>query len=402
MSKRHVLFVYSRMIVGGSTTSLLALLARLDYGLLDVDLLLLDPVGPLNEAVPKQVKVMGPDDLARHWWHRALWRRFVSPRYVFVWLLSVALSRWRGNPLIRSQIMGQEIGRFYPQPLPEYDVAVSFLEFAPAAYVAERVRAQKKIAWLHADYGDAGLLPRVESKTLGTFDHIVLVSKANLKSFTSIYPEFSPRACVVENIIDPGEIRRKAAASSLPLSSNHPDPREFGLNLVSNSRIDFVSKGHDRVVRALARAERRTVLSQVHWWVIGDGPDMEALRALISQEGLDEVVSLMGELQNPFPLMRLMDVFFLPSRYEGKPMAVTEARALGLPVLITQFASAEELVADSRDGLIVANSEDGILGGIRRLVSERGLIEELRSRVGDVGTDYQLAVRNVERLLGVE
>lgn len=60
--KRSLLIVYSKMIVGGSTTSLLSLLHELDYGQYDVDLLLYEKGGVLDGQIPPAVNVLDNED----------------------------------------------------------------------------------------------------------------------------------------------------------------------------------------------------------------------------------------------------------------------------------------------------------------------------------------------------
>lgn len=67
----------------------------------------------------------------------------------------------------------------------------------------------------------------------------------------------------------------------------------------------------------------------------------------------------------------------MPSYYEGKPMAVTEAQMLGLVPLITRFSSADEVVDNNINGIICDNSENGILLGLNYAIEN---IELVRSK----------------------
>lgn len=396
MNRTRVLFVYTSMVIGGSTTSLLGLLRGLDYGRIDVDLLLLDSDGPLVHEIPEGVRVIRPFE-----WAEPVYlgprSRFFSPRYVWMWTRGWLVGAFSRRPLLRSQILARELARFYADVPGEYDVAVAFLELFPAAYAAHRVNARRKIAWLHADYRDAGLRAGVESSTLGKFHHLVFVSDATRLNFCYLYPELASRCLVIPNPVSPDAVRRKGEMELK--GALIPDPRSIELNLVSNSRIDFASKGHDRALAAFKQAVLDVPSSRAHWWIVGDGPDLPALRRLVADQGLESRVTLLGSLQNPFPVLRLMDVFFMPSIYEGKPMAVTEAQVLGLPVLATRYASATEQVQHGVDGLVVDNSFEGIREGLSLLLDDQSLVSILRTGCGRRPNPVDKIAQRVTELL---
>jgi len=371
--KARVIFVYTAMATGGSTTSLLEVLRNLDYERFDVDLMLLDSDGPLIGSVPPEVSIVRPR--YRRFPRLGFRRRYFSFMYVLELVSAWRRSLAAGNPLVRSQCLAGPISRYYGQPPGPYDVAVGFLEFAPSAYVAHRVQADRKIGWLHVDYSGSRLLADVELGTLGLLSTIVLVSEANRRHFMDLYPSLASRCVVVENMLDEESVHRKA---NEPTAVQFPQPpSDFDINLVSNSRIVFAHKGLDRGLRALRSLLDEGLPTRVHWWVVGDGPDFEKMRRLVLSLALDEHVTMLGNLANPFPVVKAMDVFFIPSLYEGKPMAVTEAQILGLPVLATDYASAGEQIRDGVDGLIVRNDPEGILGGLRRLAVEPSLLSDL-------------------------
>lgn len=88
--------------------------------------------------------------------------------------------------------------------------------------------------------------------------------------------------------------------------------------------------------------------------ILGEGSDREQLELLISQLGLDTKISLPGFVDNPYPYMLKAKVFVLSSRWEGFPRALTEALALGTPVISTDCPSGpNEILADGKFGYLV-------------------------------------------------
>ena len=69
---------------------------------------------------------------------------------------------------------------------------------------------------------------------------------------------------------------------------------------------------------------------------LGDGPDREMLSERISKQNLKEYVILHGNTEEMGPFYSAMDLFCLPSLYEGMPLALLEARCNGLPCFVSE------------------------------------------------------------------
>lgn len=75
--------------------------------------------------------------------------------------------------------------------------------------------------------------------------------------------------------------------------------------------------------------------------IVGDGPEMETLKARVEEDGLDKDVVFAGFQKKTATFLAAMDVFLMPSFYEGFPIAAIEAQANGLPVLCSDRVSKE-------------------------------------------------------------
>lgn len=96
-------------------------------------------------------------------------------------------------------------------------------------------------------------------------------------------------------------------------------------------------KGHLHLINALAMYERQRQNAPdhplLHLFIAGEGPLRAALEERIRRLRLEQLVTLLGHVSNPYALMRRCDLFIMPSLYEGMPNAMLEAMALGVPVL---------------------------------------------------------------------
>ena len=160
----------------------------------------------------------------------------------------------------------------------------------------------------------------------------------------------------------------------------------------------YASKGLDRGLAALKRLRDEGLLRNIVWYWIGDGPDLPQARRFVETNGLERQVRFLGQQLNPLPYERMMDVFFLPSRYEGKPMAVTEAQMLGLPCVVTAYAAAAEQVRSGVDGLILENTDEAIYEFMKRLCAGEYPVAQWRQAVAEKDFSTAAPLQKVEEL----
>ena len=80
---------------------------------------------------------------------------------------------------------------------------------------------------------------------------------------------------------------------------------------------------------------------------------MGDLRSLAGSLGLAGRVHFAGYQARPERFLQVMDVFALPSRLEGMPLAVLEAWAAGLPVVATRVGGLPKMIEDGSNGLLI-------------------------------------------------
>jgi glycosyltransferase involved in cell wall biosynthesis len=114
-------------------------------------------------------------------------------------------------------------------------------------------------------------------------------------------------------------------------------------------------------------------------WIWGEGPDRASLEAAVAERGLQDRVKLPGRTNALWMEMQEADAFALSSRFEGLPMAMMEAMALGLPVVAFDCPSGpRELLRDGRDGLLVPFGDaSAFAAALRSLMSDRALRQAL-------------------------
>jgi len=117
-------------------------------------------------------------------------------------------------------------------------------------------------------------------------------------------------------------------------------------------------KGYDRLLRAftaiaagLAQSDLPVLL------LVGDGPERAVLEALAAQLAIADRVVFAGYRDDARALLCAMDLFVLPSRSEGLSVALLEAMAEGVPVLVTDVGESRCVIDDGRCGELLPDDE---------------------------------------------
>ncbi|MCX7521352.1 glycosyltransferase [Microbacterium sp. STN6] len=210
------------------------------------------------------------------------------------------------------------------------------------------------------------------------YDHLVSVSPAlteiNRRNLAKVAgPE---KFLSAQNTVNSARILREGAVD-LRVMLSDPETGElpaWALDLIEGpKRTTFVSvgrlspeKNQARLIRAFAavhaqRADTRLLL-------IGHGPLVGELEALIAELGLTDAVYLTGLQSNPYAIMAASDCFVLSSNYEGQPMVILEALTLGLPVVTVDFGSAKDALP-AGVGLVVPTSDEDLAEGMRAFLA---------------------------------
>jgi glycosyltransferase involved in cell wall biosynthesis len=128
-------------------------------------------------------------------------------------------------------------------------------------------------------------------------------------------------------------------------------------------------KGHRYLFEALAASPE---LAAVHLIVVGDGNLRGALERDAAARGLSGRVHFLGSRRDLGNLLGAMDLFVLPSLWEGLPLSLVLAMGASLPVVTTKVAGIPEVVEDGRTGLLVAPADSTALGAaLARVVTDR-------------------------------
>lgn len=127
--------------------------------------------------------------------------------------------------------------------------------------------------------------------------------------------------------------------------------------------------------------------------LVGDGELQPELAKVVQEAGLTEHVHFLGWRTDTPELLRTSDIFVLPSRWEGMPLAILEAMGSGLPVVVSDIPGNRHLVEDGAQGLLFPVEDDQALAtSLRRLIDQPAL----RQQLGKAGRQKVVAEHDVQ------
>jgi glycosyltransferase involved in cell wall biosynthesis len=135
-------------------------------------------------------------------------------------------------------------------------------------------------------------------------------------------------------------------------------------------------KGHEYLIEAMRSILRD--FPRVKAVICGEGPLRRQLEAQIDRLGVAASVRLPGNRMDIDRFLRTADIFVLPSRWEGLPVALLEAMDSGLPVVATRVEGVEEVIQNSAQGLLVPPEDARALAdSLKGLIADRELRESM-------------------------
>lgn len=249
-----------------------------------------------------------------------------------------------------------------------YDVAISYSNDIPASnfllmsndFVEFSVKSRFKVAWIHNDIKRLGFTREYALLRYKNYDAIVNVSYSCKEQFDLLVPEYQNKSLVVENPVNLNEIKVKL---------NEPTSTKFNstlMNFVTVARIENNQKRIDRIIDVADQLYKKNL--KFHWYIVGDGPDLDKMIKRVSDKKLDNFISFLGFQSNPYPYIKNADYFVLASDYEAQPVTVIESLSIGTPVITTDIPVMYNLIQENVNGFIVKKEVSDFVNILSELI----------------------------------
>lgn len=131
-------------------------------------------------------------------------------------------------------------------------------------------------------------------------------------------------------------------------------------------------KNYAKLIKAFARVAR--IHDDAMLLIVGSGPLREQLISLTRTLGIEKSVVIIPWARDVVSYYKTSDIYIQPSLYEGWGLAVVEAMASGLPVVMTDVGCAGEVVRNEETGIVVpTGDEEALVHAINRLLEDAAL-----------------------------
>lgn len=363
--KKKLLFINGHLNAGGVERSLVDVLKHFDYERYQVDLLLLEEKGDYISEVPTEVNIhFYPLSNAYGPLIGTIWESIKSHDWFSF--------RFRINLLLSSKLGTKYLK--YSQKLfktlePEYDAIIAYRPGICTDLATYAFTSHNKISWWHhGEMNFEGTALHHLGESYAHINHIVAVSNSSAELVNDAFPQIAERICVIPNMIDSEELKKKAKEYCVEL-----DPSI--LNIVSVGRM---SPEKNMIICPDVALKLKSLGVKFKWYIIGDGVDFDSVKQKIQMFGLDKELVLTGRLSNPYPYIKAASVMAHPALVESQGITLLESMALGTPVIAVASAGPKEFIKSGKNGILVENSIDGIVEKVCYYVERRDELDELR------------------------
>ncbi|WIY27742.1 glycosyltransferase [Parasedimentitalea psychrophila] len=182
---------------------------------------------------------------------------------------------------------------------------------------------------------------------------------------------------VVQNGVD---LQRFAAGQVQPRDLSSYGISKDAVVIAKIGRLT-AQKDHDNFLHAVSILAKRQ--PEAHFLIVGDGELLGKVRERARGLGLgDDRLTFTGNLREMPELLAAIDIFVLASKWEGLPMVLLEAMAMGVPIVSTAVGGVPELIQDGENGMLVTPTDPAALAGaVRHLIAD----PPARLRLGEAG-----------------
>lgn len=226
------------------------------------------------------------------------------------------------------------IKKIHPDIIHAHDMRASF-------FAAMACGSTPLICHIHNNAYDAR---RINIKSISFFfaaikaKHIFWVSQTSFSGYL-FHTFFSKKSSILLNVINVEKLYEKMNEDSL----------SYSYDIIYVGRLTY-QKNPERLIEILK--DLRASLPNYKAAIVGDGPLKEKVIGLIKKYKLEQNITVLGFLQNPLKILRDSKIMLLVSRWEGLPMCVLEALALGTPVVSTPTDGIDCIIKDGENGFI--------------------------------------------------
>ena len=372
--KKKVLFIIGSLQSGGVSKSMVSLLNAWDTEKYETSLLLCCKDGDVfSDYLPKNIQLIY-NPVIEHVMGGFSSLKWLLAHGYFLLCLGVLLR------LILSRMSRPLASELIARMMPvvsdvHYDLIVDYGGQQLLYYMVNKLSATKKVSFFHSDYSKWSFYYNADRKYYPLVDHIFTISQTCVDSLKHFFPNCTDRVSIMENISSPTIIRQQSLESIGEFKVQVDQMKANGNTILCTIGHICRGKGFDFAIEASDILKRNGI--HFKWIFIGKVLE-ENLLKLIADKKLDDNILLVGIQSNPYPYISLSDIVVHPSRFEGKSIALDEAKILCKPIVVTNFSTVGDQFENGKNGTISEMSGKAVANAVIELINNPNLQDSYR------------------------
>ena len=355
--KKRILFLIGNLESGGVSKSMVSLLNIIDRRKYDVSLWMGMPSGIFYDLLPDDINLISNTTTCYLLQGiKGLYSLVKENRFLlcFCSIVRMLLSCFDKG------YAGWFLSRLIPSISEEYDVIVDYNGQHQLYYMVDKLNGKKKITFFHNDYSKWDYYYAMDKRYYRKVDYIFTISEKCLQVLKEYFPDAQNKMHLMYNISSIQTINRMAEES----------------NVNWEGKLSFLSIGHvcerkgtDIAIKAASILKKRGIIFK--WYFLGNV--MTDYSDLISSLDVKDNIVFLGMKANPYPYLKACTIYVHPSRFEGKSIALDEAKILCKPIVVTNFSTVKDQFVDRVNASICEMNPESLAITIAELLKNENL-----------------------------
>lgn len=387
--RKRILFIIGILDTGGVSKSMLSLLNVIDKEKYEVSLLMMNTSGAFSDQIPEGVRVLSDSRLTALTSGFSGVKDLISfrkdigfhPLLAFLSLIRFVFS------FIDKSLAGFFLARISPKITDEsFDLIIDYNGQQDLYYMVDKLNGKQKITFFHSDYRKWRYYEKADRKYFGKVDGIYTISEECVSALKEVFPEYTDKFHLMENISSPSLINKLADELIEPtLTKQQHDFIIASLGYVS------IGKGSELAVQVAKKLKEAEI--SFEWWFIGGVTNDWDYQGFVKENGLEDNVKFLGVKANPYPYLKRADLYVHLSKFEGKSIALDEVKVLCKPVVVTNFSTVHDQFEDRVNASIcemtVEDATDKVTELIHNASLRQSYIDYLKQHIVDNSNEIE-------------
>lgn len=386
--KKKILFIVSNMESGGVSKSMSSLLNIIDTDRYEIDCFILNPVGLFMKTIPSGISLIEDRTTSIFFsdFKNAIWKLLIGfrLRLLILRLLAAFCS------VFNKGLAGWFLSKGIKKTKKKYDVAVDYNGQHLLYFLVDGVNAKEKISFFHSDYEKWSYYFRMDCKYYPKVNHIFTISEHCVKSMRQFFPSESHKIELFPNLLSKKLIERMANE----IVEDNFDTNVFSILTVGHL---LISKGIKLALECAGKLKEREL--NFKWYFLGDKSEEMYFYKLACQLKVEKNIVFMGLRSNPYPYFKQASIIVHPSQFEGKSIALDEAKLLAKPIVVTNFSTVYDQFEDRKNASICKMEVESLTDNIWELIHDKDLQIQYSSNLKMASTDNTSAIERLYTII---